>query len=92
MAEKKLWKTNDMSLAAFLSLHAEPEDAVWDVKDNTVYWFFFETPELTALVASFSGNQAQVDPKVYSYRYAQMKKDMFAIKDGAHSQRVGHGV
>lgn len=91
-----LWKTNDMSLAAFLVLHSEPVRSEWSVQDNTCYWYFADSQELAALVSSFSGNQALVDPKVYSYRYAQMKKEMFALKDSHHAQAQaelasGHG-
>lgn len=84
----ELFKTNDMSMAAFLSLSTEPLRVEWNDKDNSCYWYFQDTVELSDLVTDFSGGKASVDPKVYSYRYAQMKKDMFALKDGRH--RDGH--
>lgn len=77
-----LFKTNDMSLAAYLCLHKEPVQCEWNHRTNSCYWFFTDGDGLDELVTAYSGGQARVDPKEYSYHYAQLKKSMNALRDG----------
>lgn len=80
--DTKLFKTNDMSLAAFLMLHKPAVKCEWNFNTNSCYWYFPQDAELDKLVTSYSGSTALVDPKEYSYHYAQLKKSMNALRDG----------
>ena len=68
------FKTANLALAAFLSFTLEPLRMQWE--DGTCYWFFPESDEVQALVTQFTGGKAQVDPRAYSYKITQMRKDM----------------
>lgn len=81
-----LWRTDDMSLAAFLMVDRDDETgeafemlySEWDGK--SCFWYFNESPELSAAVADYFGGTALVDPRHHSVTVARLKRDMFAAR------------
>lgn len=68
------FRTANMALAAYLAETVSYERLDWE--GGTCYWFFKQTPELEKKVADFQGNKARNDPREYSYRLTQMRKEM----------------
>lgn len=69
------FKTANLALAAYLAMEKmEPVNVAWE--DGTCFWHFKESSELQSLVTQFSGGQARVDPRAYSYKITQFRKEM----------------
>lgn len=68
------FKTANMALAAFLVFTKTP--LRMERTGGTCFWFFEEDTKLQELVTQFSGGQALVDPRAYSYKLTQMRKEI----------------
>lgn len=69
------FRTANLALAALLDLnHLKPLRSEWE--DGTCFWIFSESSQLSELVTQFSGGTATVDPRAYSYKLTQMRKEM----------------
>lgn len=68
------FRTDDTSLATFLSLEIDPTGYKW--VDKACFWFFPNSDRLASLVRDFSGGDARVDPRKYSSAYSKRKKEM----------------
>lgn len=69
------FKTDDTSLATFLSLHIEPLQFQWE--ERACFWYFPDSAELASLVRDFSGGEARVDPRIYSSMFSKRKKELY---------------
>ena len=69
-----LFRTANMAMAAFLSFEMPIKSVEW--RDGTCFWFFTKSTQLNELVTAFQGGAARVDPRAYSYKLTQMRKDM----------------
>lgn len=79
------FRTANMAMAAFLSFHLEPLRSEW--RDGTCFWFFTESDELNALVTTFQGGKALVDPRAFSYKLTTMRKEIRERPDPNKQQR-----
>lgn len=79
----ELWKTDNMSLAAYLKLNVPLVKTEWNNSGDrrSCYWFFEDTEFLADLVTEFMGGEASVDPREYNSTIAGMKKEMFSLED-----------
>lgn len=68
------FRTANMALAGYLSFFIENNGVGWS--NDTCYWTFPQSEQLQQLVTEFSGGNAKVDPREYSYRLTQMRKQM----------------
>lgn len=86
MSEQDVFKTDDMALAAFISLTIAPDRFEWD--GDSCYWIFPKTDNLQGLVTDFSGGNARVDPKAFNARFAKMKREMFDANKNRSAKAV----
>lgn len=77
-----MFRTANMAMAAFLSFHMEPVRSEW--REGTCFWFFTESDALNSLVTDFSGGKALVDPRAFSYKLTQMRKEIRLRPEGSH--------
>lgn len=83
---EELFKTDDTSLATFLSLYIEPTKHEWD--GDACFWFFPNDEELAGLVRDFAGGNARVDPRAYSSQFSKRKKEMYQAQQLAKKRAV----
>jgi hypothetical protein len=76
------FRTPNIALAAFLSFHVDPAGKKW--KEGVCYWLFPQSNGLSALVTSFSGGTASIDPRAYSYKLTTMRKEMWKEETKEH--------
>lgn len=69
------FKTDDTSLATFLSLSFDVVEYRWE--DRACFWYFENTDDLAAQVRDYTGGSARVDPRKYSAKFAKRKSEMF---------------
>lgn len=75
----KNWKTDDMGLAAFLTLEGhEVQEMEWEL--DSCYFVFHETEGLLTLLSKFVSGDACVEPRRYNMNFASLKKKMFASR------------
>lgn len=83
----KIFRTDDTSLATYLSLHIEPKEYKWE--ERVCFWYFPDSPELAALVRDFSGGEARVDPREYSTMFSKRKKEMYQAQQEYRRRGTG---
>ena len=79
MSTSKVWKTNNVSLAAYLAISFSPVNVEWINK--SAYWSFEETEELFSSIDDYHENLALVDPKIHNEMVSELKKQMRKVKD-----------
>ena len=71
------WRTDDMSLAAFLSLTLEQDPEIeWEME--SCYFVFDKCDQLIDAVAGFLSDTVKVSPRQYNLEMAKMKKAIFS--------------
>lgn len=68
------WKTNDLALAAYLSLNWKVTEARW--VGSSCFWYFEYSDEMVSDVVKYLGGTAQVDPVAYTAAHAELKRTM----------------
>jgi len=79
MKNKTLWRTDNVSLAAFLALTFEVERVEW--VNRSVYWLFEESEDLFQSIEDYHDNLALADPKALNDMVAEFKKTIFRLRD-----------
>ena len=79
-AEEQRWRTDDMSLAAFLAIKFPVLSVEWH--GNSCYWFFEDSDELADEVSDYAGDIAKVNPREHSSMVGRLKREMFSVKEG----------
>lgn len=70
------YRTNDMAMATFLRVEGHPvQDVQW--KFDTCYWVFHSSETLGLDVSRFEGGTATVEPKAYSKKFQETKKEFY---------------
>lgn len=72
----ELFKTENMSLAAFLHMAHPVLRTEW-VNQRTCAWVFEITPDMPDLIAEFESGEARVDPVEYNSSYGKLKQESF---------------
>lgn len=73
------WETHELSLAAYLALEMECDpEYVWE--GDQCYFVFPRSERLLNEVVSFLGGEADVEPREYFMKAADVKKAMFRAK------------
>lgn len=71
----ELFRTNDMGMAAFLTLYGHGiQDTEWD--GGTCYWKFLLGNSLNELVETWLAGQALVEPIAYNRAFNILKKGL----------------
>lgn len=85
--EVQTWKTDSMSLAAYLSLYFPIVDVLYEEgqRRGSFYWHFDDCQELADAVADFVGGIALVNPREYNDAVAQVKREMFERRNALRS-------
>ena len=80
------WRTDNLSLAAFLSIELETDPEIqWE---GPYCFFVYEDDErLHNLVADYVSNRASVEPQNYSMVHGKLKRTMFDHRDAPHPSR-----
>lgn len=69
------WKTDDVTLAAFLKMHAPLLMTRWE--HDKCYWIFEDTDDLADLVSEYIGGKAEGNLKEYNSIIAALKREMY---------------
>lgn len=76
------FKTNDLGLAAFLTLnHHSVQDVEW--QGSTCYWKFLLIPSLNDLVELYASHSAVVEPIAYNRAFNPLRKGLLSTLYGA---------
>ena len=75
MEASEFFKTDNTSLATYLSLTFEPVKYQWE--ERACFWYFKNSPELAQQVTEYSGGEARVEPRAYSAMFSNRKKELF---------------
>lgn len=79
MAEGKVWKTDDMGLASYLSLEGQDvKEMEWEME--SCYFVFEDNEDIRVLTTKFVSGDACVEPRRYNMSFASLKKKMFSSK------------
>lgn len=77
--EDQTWETHELSLAAYLALELGVDPTyLWD--GDNCYFSFPRSQSLLNEVVSFLGGEADVEPREYYMKTADIKKAMFRAK------------
>lgn len=80
----EFYRTNDMAMVTFLKLggHAVQRCA-FDQGGDTCYWYFRITDALLEETESFLDGTVRVEPREYSRKFNETKRELMAVRDGA---------
>jgi hypothetical protein len=80
------WRTDNLSLAAFLSIELEVDPEIqWE---GSYCFFVFENDEeLHDVVAEYVSGRCRVEPQSFSMAHGKLKRTMFENKEAPHPSR-----
>lgn len=70
------WRTKDMALAAYLGCIGHKYVRM-ELDEESCYWVFNETEDLTDEVFTFLEGKGSVEPNKFNSNFASLKRDMF---------------
>lgn len=83
---EQTWKTDDVTLAAFLKMHVPCVGTEWD--SDKCFWVFDDTDELADHVSDYIGGQAEGNLKEYNSIIASLKREMYDEQRARRDSRV----
>lgn len=83
------WKTDDITLAAWLRMSLPLQDTEWDY--DKCSWIFEDSDELADRVAEYIGGQAEANLKEYNQIIANMKREMYDEQRARRDARASFG-
>lgn len=84
--EQELFRTDDTSLATFISLYVEPVKHGWE--ETACFWYFPDSEKLASLVRDYTGNTALVNPRKYSAIFSIRKQEMYQARKEFNEARA----
>jgi cold shock CspA family protein len=72
------WKTDDMGLASYVSMHLDIVDVAWE--GDSCYWHFDDTDELEELVTEYLFGSPVADVRKFNEQNAKLKRTLFRGK------------
>jgi len=82
------WKTDDITLAAWLMMHFDLNGTKWI--GRKCYWMFDDTDELADRVSDYVGGFAEGNLKEYNSIIAALKRDMYDAEGNRGFPRPRH--
>lgn len=77
----KSYRTNDMALAAYLTMHGHMHQEMEKRNGRECVWVFRENEPLSRLTEAFLGGNAQVEPKTYLQEVSAVRREMYNFLD-----------
>lgn len=75
------YRTNDMALAAYLTMHGHMHQSMEKRNGRECVWVFYTSEPLRRLVDGFLGGSAQVEPKTYLQEVSAIRREMYNFLD-----------
>lgn len=80
----EFYRSSDMGVVTYLMVEGHTTQKVfWD--NGTCYWVFRINDALLEHLELYQGDLAQVDPREYNRRYAEVKREFYSTRAQAQS-------
>lgn len=80
----EFYRSSDMGVVTYLRVEGHtPQKMQWET--GTCYWVFLRNDALEEHLDLYQSDMAQVDPREYNRRYAEVKREFYNNRPGKSS-------